>query len=224
MTAPDARELGTPGGAGEIPPDLLDEPESNRHGRAVAMTIFSPVRPWYRWPPGGALWLDLVFMVARTQDLVLKVIFPGRPGTIRELSFIHFARWIVIRRLPDHGQPRERRRQRLLMFESNYNGTFDQYIDGFSNILTDGMTKIWGTSYGFPGPRPVAPFKAYIRASEFVADHYYSAYPTATTTMIKSALALEEPLRAFTVRAATVSPETFADEYRELLTERQDDL
>lgn len=188
------------------------------------MTIFSPVRPWYRWPPGGALWLDLVFMVARTQDLVLKVIFPGRPGTIRELSFIHFARWIVIRRLPDHGQPRERRRQRLLMFESNYNGTFDQYIDGFSNILTDGMTTIWGTSYGFPGPRPVAPFKAYIRASEFVADHYYSAYPTATTTMIKSALALEEPLRAFTVRAATVSPETFADEYRELLTERQDDL
>ncbi len=121
MTAADARELETPGGAGEIPPDLLDEPESNRHGRARAMTIFSPVRPWYRWPPGGALWLDLVFMVARTQDLVLKVIFPGRPGTIRELSFIHFARWIVIRRLPDHGQPRERRRQRLLMFESNYN-------------------------------------------------------------------------------------------------------
>jgi hypothetical protein len=228
VTATDADELGTTRGAGEISPDALEEPEPNRLGRARAMTVVSPVRPWYRpaaggrWPAGGVLWLDLLFLVARTQDLVFRVI--SRPGTIRELSFIHFARWIVIRRLPDHGQPRERRRQPLLMFESNYNGTFDQYIDGFSNILTDGMTKIWGTSYGFPGPRPVAPFKAYIRASEFVTDHYYSAYPTATTTMIKSALALRKPLQEFTVRAATVSPETFADEYRELLTERQDDL
>lgn len=36
MTAADARELETPGGAGEIPPDLLDEPESTAtavHGR-----------------------------------------------------------------------------------------------------------------------------------------------------------------------------------------------
>jgi hypothetical protein len=220
-TAADTRELGTPRGAGEIPPEVLDEapgfpsPEPNRHGRARAMTVFSPVRPRYR-PPGGVLWLDLVFKVAR--------VFPGRTSTIRELSFIHFARWIVIRRLPDHGQPREDLRQPLLMFESNYNGTFDQYIDAFANILTRGMTAIWGTSYGFPGPQPVAPFKAYIRANEFVADHYYSAYPTATTTMIKSALALKRPLQAFTVRAATVSPVQFGDEYRAFLTARQDDL
>jgi hypothetical protein len=192
--------------------------EPNRHGRARAMTVLSPVRRWYRphWPPGGVLLLNAVFKVAR--------MFPGRTSTIRELSFIHFARWIVIRRLPDHGQPRDRLRHPLLMFESNYNGTFEQYIDAFSSILTGGMTAIWGTSYGFPGPVPVAPFKTYIRANEFVADHYYSAYPTATATMIESALALKEPLQAFTVRASTVSPETFAEEYRKLLTEMQDHL
>jgi hypothetical protein len=220
-TAADSRELGTPRGAGEIPAEVLDHapglasPEPNRHGRARAMTVFSPVRPRYR-PPGGVLWLDLVFKAART--------FPGRTSTIRELSFIHFARWVVIRKVPDHGQPRERLRHPLLLFESNYNGTFDQYIDAFANILTRGMTAIWGTSYGFPGPQPVAPFKTYIRANEFVADHYYSAYPTATTTMIKSALTLRTPLRAFTVRAATVDPRTFDAQYREFLTEMQEHL
>jgi hypothetical protein len=221
-TAADARELGMSRGAGEIPAEVLDEepgfpsPEPNRHGRTRAMTVFSPVRPWHRRPPGGVLWLGLFFTVATA--------LPRLMNHVRELSFIHFARWIVIRSVPAHGQPSERLQQPLLMFESNYNGTFDQYIDAFSTILSRGMTAIWGTSYGFPGPQPVAPFKAYIRANEFVVDHYYSAYPTATTTMIRSALALKPPLQAFTVRAGTVSPGRFGDEYREFLTKMQDEL
>jgi hypothetical protein len=156
--------------------------------------------------------------------LALLRAFPGPARTIQELSFIHFARWIVIRRLPDHGQPRDRLRQPLLMFESNYNGTFDQYIDAFANVLGRGMTAIWGTSYGFPGPQPVTPFKRYIHANEFVADHYYSAYPTATTTMVKSALALRKPLQAFTVRAGTLSPARFRKEYQRFLTKFQEHL
>jgi hypothetical protein len=216
-TAAHTRELGTPRGTGEIAPEVLDtapgfpSPEPNRHGRARAMTVFSPVRP-----PGSMLWLNAVFTLTRT--------FPGLTSTIRELSFIHFARWIIIGRLPDHGQPPDQLRQPLLMFESNYNGTFDQYIDAFASILTLGMTAIWGTSYGFPGPQPVAPFKRYIRANEFVANHYYSAYPTATTTMVKSALALRKPLETFTVRAGTLSPARFKEEYRRFLTEMQEHL
>jgi hypothetical protein len=180
------------------------------------MTVFSPVRPVYRLPLGGALWLRLAFWFTRT--------FPGRASKIRALSFIHFARWAVIPRIPDHGQPPEKLRHRLLMFESNYNGTFDQYIDAFAYILGSGMKAIWGTSYGFPGPIPVSPFKTYIRANEFVADHYYSAYPTETTTMVVSALALYEPHRRFYERAAALDPEEFADAYRKFLTEMQDHL
>ena len=110
------------------------------------------------------------------------------------------------------------------MFESNYNGTFDQYIDAFSEILTRGMSLIWGNSYGFPGPKPVTPFKAYIRSNEFVADHYYSAYPTATTTMIVSALELMAPHEAFRERARNLTAVEFGDAYRAFLTEMQEYL
>jgi len=192
--------------------------ERNRDARAIAMTVCSPVRPWYRrspsgWYQRGLPWLSAVFTAGRA--------FPERSETIRKLSFIHFARWIVIRRLPDHGQPRERLKQPLLMFESNYNGSFDQYIDGFANILTSGMTYIWGTSYGFPGPKPVAPFKKYINGNEFQAAHYYSAYPGVTITMATSALTVEQELEKLGGRTEDVEPEVFAAEYRAFLTKCQ---
>ncbi len=220
-TAAESRALGAPRGAGQIPHSVLDRapgfpsPEPNTHGRARAMTVFSPIRAVLAWPPGGVYWLNALFSLTRGRR--------GQGSTIRQLSFIHFARWVIIRRFPDHGQD-EDLRYPLLLFESNYNGTFDQYIDAFSEILTTEMKRIWGTSYGFPGPKPVKPFKAYIRANEFVADHYYSAYPTATATMINSALALRKPHEELQKRASKMRDVDFGDAYRRFLTDMQGHL
>ena len=67
------------------------------------------------------------------------------------------------------------------------------------------MTMVWGSSWGFPGPVPVGPFKDYIRRNEYEANHYYSAYPEATTTMIASSLLLEERFNEFDARASSLS-------------------
>lgn len=191
-------------------------------GRAIAMTVYSPVRPWYRRAPRrrfyerGTPWLRTLFLLLRG--------FRSLSSDIAKLSFIHFARWIVIRRFPDFGQPRERLRRKLLMFESNYNGDFSSYIDGFAYVLGDGMAGIWGTSYGFPGPRPVTPFKTYIEANQFTADHYYSAYPHATATMISSALIVKRAVCEFNELDRNGTPEQFTAAYRGLLTSMQDTL
>jgi hypothetical protein len=110
------------------------------------------------------------------------------------------------------------------MFESNYNGDFSSYIDGFAYVLGDGMAGIWGTSYGFPGPRPVTPFKTYIEANQFTADHYYSAYPHATATMITSALIVKKAVCEFNELDTSATPQHFTAAYRELLTSIQDKL
>ncbi len=203
-----------PCGAVPFPPEVLDE-TLNRCGRTRAMTVFTPVKPWYRWQ-GGVAWVRAVFLIARVKT--------RKPGDIQKLSFIHFARWGLIRRIPDFGQPEETLHQPLFMFESNYNGTFDEYIDAFAHILTAGMSFFWGSSYGFPQPRPVAPFKYYIHANEYVAEHYYSAYPTATATMVTSALALVDPHQEFRAKAASLSPEEFVAAYREFLIKVQEKL
>lgn len=199
-----------------IPPDVLNE-SLNHCGRARAMTIYTPIKPWYL-PPGSTVWVRLVFWFVRG-SLRRK-----GSGNIGRLSFIHFARWGIIRRIPDFGQPSERLRRPMFMFESNYNGSFDAYIDAFSHILTSGMTLFWGTSYGFPKPIPVTRFMDYIHANEFITSHYYSAYPTASTTMIVSALAFEPQHESFRQQAASLSPEEFAAAYKQFLTDEQDKL
>jgi hypothetical protein len=86
------------------------------------------------------------------------------------------------------------------------------------------MTFFWGSSYGFPKPLPTAPFKAYIRRHEIEASHFYSAYPEATTTMVLSALRLDEELATFKQRTADAAPEAFAQAWDEFLSKVQGDL
>ena len=172
----------------------------NVDGQAIAITVFSTVRWW------GRAWLPAVFLVARY--------FPKTSGTLGKLSFIHFARWTLVKK-PDQ-------RYTHLFFESNFNGGWEEYIDAFSHILTRGMTYFWGSSYGFPKPLPTAPFKAYIKRNEYEASHFYSAYPEATTTMVNAALELEEKLQAFKRRTQGMDPERFAAEWRRFLTDVQE--
>ncbi len=184
----------------------------NHDGQAIAITVFSTIR----WP--GRAFLPVLFFVTRT--------FPKLTVTLRQLSFIHFARWAIIRRLPYNGPPQRKGRLRYphMYFESNFNGGWEEYIDAFSHILTSGMTAFWGTSYGFPKPLPTAPFKAYIQANETEADHYYSAYPDATSTMIQRALELDAKLTPLQRNAERMDPDAFVTAYRAFLADAQNAL
>ena len=182
---------------------------ANVEGRATAITVLTPVKP------GGRFLLAAVFWFGRHATFTLK--------KLHMLSFIHFARWIVIRRFPD-GARGERLHYTYLFFESNFNGLWDQYIDAFSEVVPDRMKGIWGTSYGFPGPIPVEPFKEYIRKNEYVANHYWSSYPGATTTEIISADHVAAAIEDLRRRADGLTPEKFRAEYERMLTDVQGHL
>jgi hypothetical protein len=108
-----------------------------------------------------------------------------------------------------------------MYFESNFNGGWEEYIDAFSHILARGMTAFWGSSYGFPKPLPTAPFKKYIQDNETEADHYYSAYPDATSTMVQRALVLDGKLDELKRDAQRMDPDAFQARYRRFLTDVQ---
>jgi hypothetical protein len=182
---------------------------ANVEGKATAITVLTPLRIY------GPVLLELVFWAGRNITQTLE--------KLETLSFIHYARWAVIERFPDGGDG-ERLGHSYLFFESNFNGTWDQYIDAFSEVVAFRMKAIWGTSFGFPGPLPVEPFKQYIRRNEYVADHYWSAYPGATTTEIVSAGRVEAALAALRQQAETLDPDAFKAAYESFLTEVQGDL
>lgn len=192
-------------------PSTKTHPEPSaiaRDGYALAMTVFSLLKP------GGECIQRLIFRVG---PLIST-------APIDELAMIHFARLAVIRRFPDHGQPRDDIRQPLQLFESNYNGSFSQYIDTFVDAIPQKMRSFWGTSYGFPCSLALGPFKQYIRANQFDIDHYYVRNPDATVKMVRSALrvmGVNEQLRR---DAQLLDPGAFAKRFTALITAIQSDL
>jgi hypothetical protein len=191
--------------------------DRNLAGQAIAITVFSTIRPFGNVlaPIPGRIFLPILFGVTRR--------IPKLTVTLRQLSFIHFARWSIITKLPYNGAPQKNKRFRYphMYFESNFNGGWEEYIDAFSHILTRGMTVFWGTSYGFPKPLPTGPFKRYIQDNETEAAHYYCAYPEATSTMIQRALVLDRQFTPLKNNAERMSPDEFAAAYRAFLTDAQ---
>jgi hypothetical protein len=179
------------------------EDPRNVSGRAHALTAISALRPH------GRFFVRAWFAVGRR--------FPALARKLRALSFIHAARWTIVEDLPGHG----RLRAPLLLFESNFNGDWGQYIDAFAYVIPRRMAGVWWTSWGWPGARPAGPFKAYIRRNELVAEHYYAAYPEHTVTEILAALQLKEAFEAFQARTRGMTPAEFDAAWTEFLTEVQ---
>ena len=121
-------------------------------------------------------------------------------------------------------QPQEKLQYDYLIFFSNLNGTWKQYIDAFSAVLSTGLNAIWMWSEKFPGSVPVTPFKGYINQVQFDTDYYYNAYPRAATNDVKAALRVQDAFTDFAQTSQTLSPAEFEKAYLEFLVRVQADL
>jgi hypothetical protein len=176
---------------------------SNINGKVYAMNAITPMNPWKTWV------LRLIFFV-------LGHVKPLQNDLIN-LSFIEFARWVVVPRnkFPalGNGQVKEQLKYDYLLFFSNFNGTWNQYIDAFSAVLAKGLNLIWRWSEKFPGSVPVTIFKEYIARVQFDTDYYYTAYPHATANDLKSAHIVQAGFNSLSERAVNSTPEQFAADY-----------
>ena len=141
------------------------------------------------------------------------------------LSFIEFARWVIIprRHFPLLGgtQQREELKYDYLLFFSNFNGTWNQYIDAFSAVLSQGLNLIWYWSEKFPGSVPVTLFKEYIARVQFDTDYYYTAYPYATANDVKSAHVVQSSFDNLSSIAAQCDTEQFRAAYLQFVLQVQ---
>jgi hypothetical protein len=151
------------------------------------------------------------------------------PGTLKGLlglKMIHFARWVLIRRdqWPDVGQGRQALQYDYMLFCSNFNGTWDQYIDAFSDGIPDGLDLFWYASLKYPHSIPISAFKDYITYNQVDTDYYYNATPGAAQRDIKSAFAVMQEIRALRAMHGVSTPEAFAAAYRKSLVKVQNCL
>jgi hypothetical protein len=187
---------------------------SNINGKAYAMNAITPMSSLRTWE-------------ARLFLGGLSVITPLQQD-LTQLSFIHAARWIVIPRdkFPYLGQsqPRESLKYDYLLFMSNFNGTWNEYIDAFASVLSHGLAGIWGASENYPKHGTVTPIKAYIDQVQFPTDYYFSAYPRATANDTKAAHLVQEAFDALSESAAQQTPEQFEQAYLRFILSVQANL
>ncbi|MBV9783886.1 MAG: hypothetical protein JO264_08705 [Acidisphaera sp.] len=185
---------------------------SNVAGKAYGMNVITPMQPHWTWLN------RLIFMLARS--------LPATLAGLLGLSLIHFARWVIIKRdqWPDLGQGRPRLRNDYMLFCSNFNGTWDQYIDAFADGIPNGLDLFWYCSTKYPHSIPVTPFKDYIRQNQIDTDYYYNATPGSGQRDIKAALRVRRALLDLAAQHASLPSDGFAREYRRALIAIQNDL
>jgi hypothetical protein len=184
---------------------------SNINGKVYALNVITPMKPWKT----GILRF-VFFVLGHVKAL---------QGDLINLSFIEFARWVIIPRMAfpylGNGQQREELKYDYLLFFSNFNGTWNQYIDAFSAVLSRGLNLIWRWSEKFPGSVPVTLFKEYIARVQFDTDYYYTAYPHATANDLKSAHIVQSSFDSLSAVAAQSTPQQFAAAYLRFVVQVQ---
>ncbi|MFQ1701950.1 hypothetical protein ACJ5NV_15280 [Loktanella agnita] len=184
---------------------------SNLAGKAYAMNVITPSKPYRTWAN------RLIFMASRG--------LPARLKGLLGLSIIHFARWVIIKRdqWPDLGQGKPQLQNDYMLFCSNFNGTWDQYIDAFSDGIPNGLNMFWYSATKYPLSIPVTGFKTYITHNQVNTDYYYNATPGSAQRDVKAGLRVYDAVLELE-KAYAEGPEVFATAYRAALLKTQNDL
>ena len=102
------------------------------------------------------------------------------PGSLIGIRTIHFVKWLLV-----DGD-------RRLILLSDYDGSWENYIDEFAEMILSGLDAIWETSLGYPpdGARDLPAFKRFLRGHQVPAEVFFSAYPDQTILNVRSNLRL----------------------------------
>lgn len=108
--------------------------------------------------------------VLRTIEVLARYYY--NEGRLGGIPTIHFAKWIFV----DDG--------RRLLFFSNYDGTWENYLGEFIDLASAGLTAVWSNTVGFPparwlvgeGSRQEHRFKTWTRAHQCPTQFWHSSY------------------------------------------------
>ncbi len=141
----------------------------------------------------GVLRMVLARLALRALGLLLRV--SATNGYLVSMRTIHFAHWSLL----DNGG--------RLMFHSNFDGSWESYLDDFIEKAHVGLTLAWTHGVGFPPTRFLTgggategrKFKAWARHSMSQSGFWFSAYKQYSVNQIERHARLANGLRQATL-------------------------
>jgi hypothetical protein len=171
------------------------DPNVARHGSTYALTVITPIRP-------GAdeeLRRALSELGAEGESPFAKV-----PET-------HFARLVVLGRLPYEGPPRREPTLPvpLLLFSCVVDGDPDSYLEEMCRQIPGTVDLIWGRCAGAPARPASVPgtFRAWMRGHQVQTKAFFAAYAPATVGEVRAALQTRRRVRELAERTQYLPPD-----------------
>jgi hypothetical protein len=190
---------------------------SNIAGKAYAWNVLTPIN-------GGRL----IALLKKLSFRVAGVFLPNSLKGLRTLSTIHYARWVIVRDADfpclSPSQPREKLRYSYMFFFSDFNGAWEEYVDAFAVAIPTSLNLLWWHSVAWPTVSPMQPFHRYIVRNQLFTNHYYSAYPMASSNDIKGSRNVRAGVSKLAAGTKALSPPDFQKQYLTLLKELQHEL
>lgn len=128
-------------------------------------------------------WMRIRFLLPLSLHVFSRMVSTdiNRPGFLGNIGTVHFARWV---QLP---------RSRNYAFISNYDGSFESYLEDFVTKVNEGLNVVWSHCVGFPlvkniiseGSKDGDRFIRWSRGSMKPTPFWYSAYPNLTVEIIR---------------------------------------
>ncbi|MDP1848554.1 MAG: hypothetical protein Q8K79_12245 [Solirubrobacteraceae bacterium] len=171
---------------------------SDRNGQATALNIFTPIRP-------GEEEALHAFLAALPR---------GAGSPLARSTRTHFARWVIIDRLPTECIKKpDRLRRNQLLFTSSFDGDKRTYLEDLMDVLTEQIPEIWGRCEGCPaGP---AELVGWLLDHSVKSSFFVAAYNQSTVHDVRNALAAREQTLAFALRAQDMDAEQRLRAFRE---------
>ncbi|MFM5954200.1 MAG: cytochrome P450 [Novosphingobium sp.] len=113
-----------------------------------------------------------------------------RPGFVVTMGTIHKARWFLV---PG---------TRQFVFHSNYDGSWESYLEDFITRAHQGQSSAWSHGVGFPptrflvleGAQDGDRFKRWVRRQQHPSQCWYSRFPQLTAKQIRNNAMIEDGL------------------------------
>jgi cytochrome P450/deferrochelatase/peroxidase EfeB len=113
-----------------------------------------------------------------------------RPGFVVSMGSIHFARWVRLKK------------RDIMIFQSNYDGSWESYLEDFITRAHWGQTAAWSNAVGFPRSRYLIydgaangdAFKHYVRTRQQPTRFWFSRFPTLTNERMRRNVLIHDGL------------------------------
>lgn len=135
-------------------------------------------------------WFRLITLKFVLFMINVLAIYKFNKGELGSIPSIHFARWVII----DNG--------RRLLFFSNFDGSWENYLGDFVDKAAVGLTGVWSNTVDFPktkflmfeGATDEQKFKTWTRAHQIPTQVWYSAYKLLSVQNINNNSAIRKGL------------------------------